>query len=113
MSKTPRAKGSTDPKTDMTRPAGPPGNVDGSATVMRTNAGTGREDGALVRIALRFTTWGRFRIRVISGHKPRDAETRHVVQQGSPLRTLKSFFYLVENTRLIGNHRRSHFRTAW
>jgi short-chain fatty acids transporter len=56
MSKTPRAKGPTDRKIDTTRPAGPPGDV-GGATVSRTKAGKGREDGALVRIALRFTTW--------------------------------------------------------
>src|SRR4051794_24731241 len=56
MSKTPRAKGPTDQKIDTTRPAGPPGDV-GGATVARTNAGKGGEDGALVRIALRFTTW--------------------------------------------------------
>src|SRR4051794_36163483 len=56
MSKTPRAKGPTDQKIDTTRPAGPPGDV-GGATVSRTKAGKGREDGALVRIALRFTTW--------------------------------------------------------
>jgi hypothetical protein len=55
--------------------------------------------------------WGRFGIRVISGHKPREAETRHVVQQGSPFRTPKSFRYLVENTRLVDDHRRNHFRT--
>src|SRR4051794_5945321 len=57
MSKTPRDKGPADQKTDTTRLAGPFGNADGGATVARTNADKGRGDGALVRIALRFTAW--------------------------------------------------------
>ena len=57
MSRTPRDKGPTDQKTDTTRLADPSSNADGCAMVARTNADKGREDGALVRIALRFTAW--------------------------------------------------------
>src|SRR5690348_16829910 len=57
MSKTPRDKGPIDQKTAITRLVDPSGNADGGATVVRTNADKGREDGALVRIALRFTVW--------------------------------------------------------
>jgi short-chain fatty acids transporter len=53
MSRTSGDKGPLDQKTDTTRPAAPFNNADGGAT----NAGKSRVDGALVRIALRFTAW--------------------------------------------------------
>lgn len=53
MSRTSGDKGPLEQNTDTTRPAAPFSNADGDAT----NAGKSRADGALVRIALRFTAW--------------------------------------------------------
>jgi hypothetical protein len=53
------------------------------------------------------STWGRFRIRVKSGHKPKLGGVR----EGLPSRTVEAVFYLIENTRFSNNPRRSHFRT--
>ncbi|GEO43346.1 short-chain fatty acid transporter [Skermanella aerolata] len=53
MSRTSGDKGPLEQNTDTTRPAAPFSNADGGAT----NAGKSRADGALVRIALRFTAW--------------------------------------------------------
>ena len=60
MSKTPRTVGPIGQKGDVIRPAGITANVEGSDAVVRegaSDATNDRKNGALVRIALRFTAW--------------------------------------------------------
>src|SRR5271165_6270587 len=60
-----------------------------------------------VRRSARRPSWGRFRIRVKSGHKP----NRCAVQKGLPFRTPGAAGYVIEKTWCSDSQRRSYFRT--